>query len=440
MKKINKTECVLLAFEDTGSGRNMEIYYKILSKSNSVKPVIAYTNLQSYQKSPPWIKNKFLYQIPPVDHSVKDCKRAMCNKPPKDHRTYDDWFADCKTYLKILNDTVSPNCIWVLDSIKPEIEMHINGPIVQVFHGELFDIGISYYDNKQSFKRYNLILAQGNKTIDYINKYVKLKDINNKTKIIGRLLTEDLQKTKINKAKILSEMGLDVNRKTILYSPSWESRNYWPSNTRYSASKDLTDLCKFCDKEGYNLIIRPHIILIKHYNVSDYYKKISKRFNNVYFEDTSIYENYNPNKSLKISDIMITDLSSIAVDFLVLKKPVIFMYPQNKILKLYEKPPSLAEVQKVSYTCTNLDSLYSTLKQIQSSKTKKVLFSISQHILQKKSLVPSREFRNNIELLAHRYKSSWKFKKIFFVFLRQLLRTTKGWNIKYHRELQLDID
>lgn len=353
-----KQYCIIAAFEDTASGRNLEIYYKKLIDSKRFIPVMAYTRADSYDNAPPWIVNKVLRPITGVDHDIHDCAYARCHKSPKLHRTYDVWFAECVQYIYELQQILGHDSIWIFDAVKPQLEQHIVGPIIQVFHGDLFDIGVSYYVHRDSFKRYSRIFVTGKLMLELMNKKIPVSITQNKVRFIGRPLSEE----GLSKSDVLSTLrqcGLNPTTKTILYAPSWESKNIWPVRSRSRAMAIFKTLLDFCHLHSLNLIIRPHPILLKHFNVFEVYEALIKGYSHVYLDDTRNFLNHNPKRSLNASDVLLTDFSSIATDFLLLQKPVVFIYPGDDIREQYgDNVPSISDVNNISYTVNAEEELF----------------------------------------------------------------------------------
>ena len=98
-------------------------------------------------------------------------------------------------------------------------------------------------------------------------------------------------------------------KKIILYAPTFS-----PSLT--SASHLFTQIEKLAKSKEYLILIKFHDLMAA--DLIDSYKKLSMSFENVLF-----IEERNIIKYLLISDLMISDTSSVVYEFLLLDKPVI---------------------------------------------------------------------------------------------------------------------
>ncbi|MBU2916948.1 CDP-glycerol glycerophosphotransferase family protein [Psychrosphaera sp. F3M07] len=110
----------------------------------------------------------------------------------------------------------------------------------------------------------------------------------------------------------LSDLGLDPNKKTILYAPT-----FYPSSLE-CMPKNLPQMLS-----EYNLIIKPHFFSL----IKKKYKKHSKIFKRWQQAD-NLYlcgvEDYNLVPFMGVADVMLSDASSAIFEFAALNKPVIW--------------------------------------------------------------------------------------------------------------------
>jgi len=115
------------------------------------------------------------------------------------------------------------------------------------------------------------------------------------------LLLSDSEKEDLRK-----KLNINNNKKTILYAPTFRGNHSNAENYNDIFVDFILNLSKFFSSE-YNILIKlHHINSTKDINI------------------TNVPDNIDTNKLLSIVDILITDYSSIAFDFLALKRPIIY--------------------------------------------------------------------------------------------------------------------
>ena len=144
---------------------------------------------------------------------------------------------------------------------------------------------------------------------------------------------------------------ISKNRKIIFYMPTFRNSEY-----------KIFDLVNFSDFNNF-LIENNLILLIKVHPKS----LIKKEFENVKYENILIIDsNQDPYPLLKITDILITDYSSIYFDFLLLNKPIIFFnYDLNEYIsesrELYYDYNSMTPGDKAINYSQLIDSINSLI-------------------------------------------------------------------------------
>lgn len=115
--------------------------------------------------------------------------------------------------------------------------------------------------------------------------------------------------TEKNKNHIISRLGLEANKKTVVYAPTW--RGATKSQNRFDTEKLISDLKKMAELD-INVVFRGHTIsntLLKGIEIPD----------NIIIPPSDIQTN----ELLNIADITISDYSSVFFDFLVTERPII---------------------------------------------------------------------------------------------------------------------
>jgi len=108
--------------------------------------------------------------------------------------------------------------------------------------------------------------------------------------------------------EISASLELDGGKSYLLYAPTWQNTR---SNFEYT-QKTIENLCRFADKHNTVIIYRPHLNSTQSFS-----------YGNVRTLSASQYPD--TENLLLIADILVTDWSSIAFDYLLREKPTLFM-------------------------------------------------------------------------------------------------------------------
>ncbi|WP_198546714.1 bifunctional glycosyltransferase/CDP-glycerol:glycerophosphate glycerophosphotransferase [Alteribacter populi] len=113
--------------------------------------------------------------------------------------------------------------------------------------------------------------------------------------------------------KVKSKLGIPLNRKVVLYAPTWRDDEYYkPGQYKFKLELDLKRLKKELGNEYY-FILRTHYFIADNLDIDGVEDFV---YNGSHYDD--IAELY------LISDILITDYSSVFFDFANLKRPILF--------------------------------------------------------------------------------------------------------------------
>lgn len=128
-----------------------------------------------------------------------------------------------------------------------------------------------------------------------------------------------------NKIKqIKTKLGIPLDKKVILYAPTWRDNQFFSAgHYKFTLTLNIPLLKKYLSKD-YVLILRTHYFITNHIDTSKY-------GNFVYNES-----NYNDISELYlISDILVTDYSSVFFDYATLKRPILYyVYDYNSYAKV----------------------------------------------------------------------------------------------------------
>lgn len=209
---------------------------------------------------------------------------------------------------------------------------------LQTWHGiplkklgnDIDNLKQTFYRSQQTYKQMAQSYTDEGKKIDYFlmpSPYA-LKHLQSAFKLPDKKLLKyeyprnellyNYSKKDVNKLK--ADLKLPSNKKIILYAPTWRDDNY-SLLTGYRAKDfllDFSQLEKLSSK--YIILYRPHYLIDN---------PISSLPKNVY--DVSTYPD--SSELYIISDILVTDYSSVYFDYALLKRPIYFYM---KDLNLYQ--------------------------------------------------------------------------------------------------------
>lgn len=189
-------------------------------------------------------------------------------------------------------------------------------------------VGKWFVPPKNFFQNFDVHFSTGYLHKQQINDSIKIYNIKKKIKIfdIGFPKLDLIRKKNnlFNINKIKNKNYLNKNNFTILLSPAWEKGMILDDYGYILAEKILISL------KNINLIVKLHPSSLVNKNHQDYQlltqgKNWKKEFSKLKkFKNFKFYEETNSNEIMIIADIMITDVSSIAYEFLSLRKPVLY--------------------------------------------------------------------------------------------------------------------
>ena len=113
--------------------------------------------------------------------------------------------------------------------------------------------------------------------------------------------------------KIKRQLNIPMGKRVILYAPTWRDDDYYSTgNYKFSLKIDLDQL-KAQFEEDFVLLLRMHYLVAEQFELNDY--------NNFVFDVSS----YNDIGNLYlISNVLITDYSSVFFDYANLRRPILF--------------------------------------------------------------------------------------------------------------------
>ncbi len=181
---------------------------------------------------------------------------------------------------------------------------------VQIFHGTS-DKPFNFH---KSLDQYDLILVPGKKMV----RDIVQRELASQSKIIpiGYPKIDDFLLSNFNNSAYKKKEGMDENKKTVLYSPTWNDPDRYSSFSKFVGVilKNLQD---------FNVIVKPHTNILR-YRPCQIVKAYMVKRKNCF-----IYPN-SPDilPFMSISDIMLTDISSVSHEYISFGKPMVFLCPK----------------------------------------------------------------------------------------------------------------
>ena len=185
----------------------------------------------------------------------------------------------------------------------------------------------------------------------------KIKDSNiripeNNLVKIGNVRFDEIVNNNIDISNYANYLGIkDRKRKTILYAPTWK----WGAGTLHQYGYKF---CKELSKE-YNLIIRPHYFDRKYIHKFKLWTDL-KGLKHIYFSNPANILSNDTMFDFALSDMLISDTSSILYEYLITQKPIIIAKTKN--VDLHNMPPEL----DISTIARRFDEKNNILKVVES--------------------------------------------------------------------------
>jgi len=201
---------------------------------------------------------------------------------------------------------------------------------VLVFHSVPYK---KYITVKETLK-YDLVLLPNEYCRNEIAKRFKIGNTDN-LKVVGWPRIDDFINNKFNKNDrdtFIGRIGLNAKLKNVLYAPSWDSfydNGLFPKSFG-NVIDTFEEFCKELKKLDINLIVRLHCLA--HKLIGDNRLLRIAQKHNVYFAN-GLMGGYLDNlieHFLWIADVLISDISGMITDFLILDRPIVYLEPDSE--------------------------------------------------------------------------------------------------------------
>ncbi|MBN1364726.1 MAG: CDP-glycerol glycerophosphotransferase family protein [Syntrophaceae bacterium] len=202
-----------------------------------------------------------------------------------------------------------------------------------IFHKTLFDFDLS--------------LMAGSYDVNVVKKFCEKEGLSAELVPIGVPFLDRFADPGISRERYLMNLSLDTNKKTILFAPHWGL-----TRTSSQILNRYFDQCIAILKElDYNILLKLHACSL---NISqakgvNWKKRVQK------LSSIAVDHNFDDIPALAFSDVLITDISSRAFNFMMLNKPVIliFQVPFSQLIEV----DKARLMQRGSLVADRLDNL-----------------------------------------------------------------------------------
>lgn len=197
------------------------------------------------------------------------------------------------------------------------------GKTVQIFHGVSFkNLAV-----REKALRFDMLCLPGRYHAELYRKNGLIRKDGSRCFLTGFPKTDSLVAGGLDRNAVLKAIGADPARKTVLFAPTGEKNNALDT-MGHEIVKAVSGGAKW------NLLVKPH----------DHPKKQID-----WFKELAVYEksgvhlvrDIDIEPYLFASDLLITDASSVAVEYTLMDRPIIFMDVPKLFKKLIERAPAL---------------------------------------------------------------------------------------------------
>lgn len=206
---------------------------------------------------------------------------------------------------------------------KKETQIYVNtwhGTPVKSMGYETQDGNLAAANTVRNFLAADYLLSANDRMTEMYEESYKLKGIYS-----GQILEEGYPRNdllvKTEKAQVAErlrqyQIHLEENKKVILYAPTWRGAS---SGTAVVNPDELLQvkekLEQIIDTQQYQILIKPHQYVYQALKDKEQYRGVL------------VPSFVDANELLSIVDILVSDFSSIFIDFMVLRRPVLFYIP-----------------------------------------------------------------------------------------------------------------
>jgi CDP-glycerol glycerophosphotransferase (TagB/SpsB family) len=233
---------------------------------------------------------------------------------------------------KELVERVAPD-IWITDQTNRLTYAPKSSYWIQTFHSLCF--------KKHTFHpltlEYDVLLLPGDYHRREFVRRLGFAEGDERLRVIGWPRVDDLVQPKYDREEVLASLGLDPSRKTVMYAPTWggyeKDMRTWGRHLFarwFGRDREIFEsLCSEVREMKLNLIVKLH-----HLSAcasDEELRKIAGQVGAVWVTEAMSNHQIDPNPFLWATDVLISDMSGIAMDYMVLDRPIVFIDPDETI-------------------------------------------------------------------------------------------------------------
>ncbi len=223
--------------------------------------------------------------------------------------------------------------VWITDHTNRLTHAAKKALWVQTFHSVCF----KKYTFHPLTLQYDLLLLPGEYYRQEFIKRLGFSENDERLKVVGWPRVDDLLQGRHNREQILNNLGLNPGRQTVMYAPTWggyeKDMSSWGNNLFarwFGRDIEIFELlCSQIEKMGLNFIVKTHHLSV--WSDNEEVKQIARKHGVVWVTPEMSDFQIDPNPYLWATDVLISDMSGIIMDYMVLDRPIIFIDPDETI-------------------------------------------------------------------------------------------------------------
>ena len=227
---------------------------------------------------------------------------------------------------------------------------------VQTFHGVAGKYRTVYDSPSQSMRSWDRLFFINERRMRHFIESGAIDEGSQAARLIGMPKLDCLVDGSLKRDELLTAMGIDPERKTILYAPTWS-----PHSSVVSMGEELV---KGLGERGYAVIVKLHdrsrdLSYVNSGGVDwgARLEPILQKFGGVLASGT------NSSPYLSAADVMITDHSSVGFEYLLLDRPLIRIHVPELIKNTDIEPSYVDLLASASTSVTNVAETIAAVEQ-----------------------------------------------------------------------------